>query len=188
MQVLFNNMSVILLFFTPAMTMRLFAEEKKSGTIELLMTSPVKDTEVVLGKFLASLALLLIMLVFTGVFPLLTAPFGEQDIGPIISGYLGLLLLGCAFLSVGVMISSMTKNQIVAALTSFGILLTLWVIGLLANRGGKISNFLSYLSLTGHFEDFSRGTVALKHAVYYLSFTLVCLFFTVKSVESSKWR
>ena len=188
MQVLFNNMSVILLFFTPAMTMRLFAEEKKSGTIELLMTSPIKDTEVVFGKFLASFALLLIMLILTLIFPLLVTPFGEQDIGPIVSGYLGLLLLGCAFLSVGVMVSSMTKNQIVAALTSFGILLSLWVIGLLSNRGGKLSDFLRYLSLTEHFEDFSRGTVALKHAVYYLTFTIVCLFCTVKSVESSKWR
>lgn len=188
MQYLFGNMSVILLFFTPALTMKLFAEERKSGTIELLLTSPVTDTEVVLGKFLASLALLLIMLLLTLLFPILITPFGNPDIGPIISGYLGLILLGAAFLSLGVMISSMSKNQIVSALTSFGILLSLWVIGLLSNRGGKIGNLLGYLSLTEHFEDFSRGVVSLKHIVYYLSFTIACLFATVKSVESSKWR
>lgn len=187
-QVLFNNISVILLFFTPALTMRLFAEEKKTGTIELLMTSPLKDTEVVLGKFLSSWIMLVIMLILTLLFPLLTAQFGDPDIGPILSGYLGLVLLGSALLAVGVMISSMTKNQIVAALTSFGLLLSLWIIGFLSSRGGKVGDFLGYLSLTQHFEDFSRGTVSLKHAVYYLSFTIVCLFLTVKSVESSKWR
>lgn len=187
-QTLFNNISVTLLFFTPALTMKLFAEEKKTGTIELLMTSPLKDTEVVLGKFLASWVMLFVMLLLTLIFPLITTRFGNLDIGPIISGYLGLLLLGSTFLSLGVMISSMTKNQIVAALTSFGLLLSLWIIGFLSSRGGKIGDFLGYLSLTEHFSDFSRGTISLKHTVYYLSFTIVCLFFTVKSFESSKWR
>ncbi len=184
----FNSVSVTLLFFTPALTMKLFAEEKKTGTIELLMTSPLKDTEVVLGKFLASWIMLFVMLLLTLIFPLVTTRFGDVDIGPIISGYLGLLLLGSTFLSLGVMISSMTKNQIVAALTSFGLLLSLWLIGSLSNRGGTIGDFLGYLSLTEHFSDFSRGTVSLKHTVYYLSFAIVCLFFTVKSFESSKWR
>ena len=188
MQYSFGQMSVILLFFTPALTMKLFAEERKSGTIELLLTSPVTDTEVVLGKFLASWGLLLIMLLLTLLFPILVTPFGQLDIGPLISGYLGLLLLGSCFLSLGLMISSMSKNQMVSALTSFGLLLTLWVIGLLSDRAGKVGDLLSYLSIIEHFEDFTRGVVSLKHAAYYLSFTFVCLFATVKSVESSKWR
>ena len=185
---LFGNISVILLFFIPAMTMKLFAEERKTGTIELLLTSPITDIEVVFGKFLAGWLLLVIMLLLTLLFPLLIIPFGDLEIGPIISGYLGLLLLGSTFISLGVMISSMSKNQIVSALTSFGILLFLSVVGSLSNRWGGLGDLLAYLSLTEHFQDFARGVVSLKHAVYYLSFTTVCLFVTVKSVESSKWR
>lgn len=188
MESVFGIMSFLLLFFVPAMTMKLFAEERKSGTIELLLTSPITDVEVVLGKFLAGWLLLTIMLLLTLLFPLLITPFGAPDIGPIISGYLGLLLLGSAFISLGVMISSMSKNQIVSALTSFGILLFLWVAGSLSNRWGGLGDLLAYLSLSDHFQDFARGVVSLKHAVYYLSFTTVCLFVTVKSVESSKWR
>ena len=188
MESVFGIMSFLLLFFVPAMTMKLFAEERKSGTIELLLTSPITDVEVVLGKFLAGWLLLTIMLLLTLLFPLLITPFGDPDIGPIISGYLGLLLLGSAFISLGVMISSMSKNQIVSALTSFGILLFLWVAGSLSNRWGGLGDLLAYLSLSDHFQDFARGVVSLKHAVYYLSFTTVCLFVTVKSVESSKWR
>ncbi|MDE0299531.1 MAG: ABC transporter permease [Candidatus Poribacteria bacterium] len=188
MQVVFGNISIILLFFTPALTMKLFAEERKSGTIELLLTSPVTDTEVVIGKFLASLSMLLTMLFLTLLFPLLVLSFGDLDAGPIFSGYLGLVLLGSCFLSLGLMLSSMSKNQVVAALTSFGLLLTLWVIGFMSDRGGKLGEILAYLSLTEHFEDFARGVVSLNHAVYYLSFTTVCLFATVKSIESSKWR
>ena len=188
MEILVGNMSVILLFLAPAMTMKLFAEERKSGTIELLLTSPITDVEIVLGKFLASYTLLFIMLLLTLLFPMLITPFGDLDIGPIASGYLGLLLVGSAFLSLGTLISSMSKNQIVAALTSFGILLFLWVVGSLSNRGGKLGELFGYLSLIEHFEDFALGMVSLKHATYYLSFTTVCLFATVKSVESSKWR
>ncbi len=200
MESMFSIMSFLLLFFVPAMTMKLFAEERKSGTIELLLTSPITDVEVVLGKFLAGWTLLVIMLLLTLLFPVLITPFGDPDIGPIISGYLGLLLLGSAFISLGVMISSMSKNQIVSALTSFGILLLLWVgepwikLGdwfgdwLGDWLGDLIRNLLAYLPLIEHFQDFARGVVSLKHAIYYLSFTTVCLFVTVKSVESSKWR
>jgi len=186
--VLFGNMSVTLLFLMPLLTMRLFAEEKRSGTIELLMTSPVKDTEVVIGKFLASLALLLMMLFLTFIFPIQVTQFGNPDFGPILSGYLGLVLLGASFLAVGIMVSSMTKNQIVAASTSWGILLLLWIIGFLSNQAGRIGDIFGYLSLIEHFQDFSRGVIGIKHLLYYLSFILVCLFLTVKSVESAKWR
>ena len=188
MEEAFGTMRILLLFFVPAMTMKLFAEERKSGTIELLLTSPITDVEVVLGKFLGGWTLLMIMLLLTLLFPVLITPFGDPDIGPIISGYLGLMLLGSAFISLGVMISSMSKNQIVSAITSFGLLLFLWIAGSLSNRWGELGNLLAYLSLSDHFQDFARGVVSLKHVVYYLSFTTVCLFVTVKSVESSKWR
>lgn len=188
MEILFRQMAIILLFFTPVLTMKLFAEERKSGTIELLLTSPITDGQVVLGKFLASATLMLIILGLTLLFPFLTQRFGYLDIGLLFSGYLGVILITFFFLALGLLMSSMCKNQLVAALTSFGILLTLWVIGALAARGGMIGNFLSYLSLSEHYNDFARGVIPLKDVVYYISFTCVCLFATFKSIESSKWR
>ena len=189
MQVLFRNyLSVTLLFFTPAMTMRLFSEEKKSGTIELLMTSPVKDIEIVLGKYLASLILYLLMLLLTFFLPLLIQPFGKPDYGQITSGYLGITLLGAAFLSFGLMVSSMCRNQIVSALTSFGVLLILWIVSSFSDRTGTTSQVLKYISPVTHLDNFARGVLSLSDSIYYLSFISVCLFCTVKSVESAKWR
>ena len=187
-ETLFGNMAIILIFFTPALTMRLFAEERKSGTIELLLTSPITDGQVVLGKFLASCSLMFIMLSLTLLFPLLTQRFGYLDPGLLISGYLGIILIGSSFLALGMLMSSMCKNQLVAALTSFGILITLWMIGALSTRGGPIEKFLSYLSLSEHYRDFARGVILLKDVIFYISFTCVCLFATFKSIESSKWR
>lgn len=184
----FGNMAIILLFFTPVLTMKLFAEERKSGTIELLLTSPITDGQVVLGKFFASISLMLIMLSLTLLFPFLTQRFGYLDIGLLLSAYLGVILVSTAFLALGLLMSSMCKNQLVAALTSFGILITLWVIGALSTRGGAITKFLSYLSLSEHYDNFARGVIPLKDVVYYISFTSVCLFATFKSIESSKWR
>ena len=188
MGTLFGNMAIILIFFTPVLTMRLFAEERKSGTIELLLTSPITDGQVVLGKFLACCTLVLIMLSLTFLFPLLTQRFGYLDKGLLLSGYLGIFLISSSLLALGMLMSSMCKNQLVAALTSFGILITLWVVGALSARGGSIVQFLSYLSLSEHYHDFARGVILLKDVVYYLSFTGVCLFATFKSIESSKWR
>ena len=188
METLFGNMAIILLFFTPVLTMKLFAEERKSGTIELLLTSPITDGQVVLGKFLASATLMLILLGLTLLFPLLTQSFGYLDGGLLLSGYLGVILISASFLALGLLMSSMCKNQLVAALTSFGILITLWVIGALSARVGTIEKFLSYLSLSEHYDDFARGVIPLKDVVYYISFTSVCLFATFKSIESSKWR
>ena len=188
MGILFGNMAIILLFFTPVLTMRLFAEERKSGTIELLLTSPITDGQVVLGKFLASWLLLIIMLALTLFFPLLTQRFGPIDSGVLLSGYFGVILIGSSFLALGLLMSSMCKNQLVAALTSFGILITLWVIGSLSSQYGAIGEFLSYLSLLEHYDDFARGVILLKDVIYHLSFIGVCLFATFKSIESSKWR
>ena len=188
MGILFGNMAIILLFFTPVLTMKLFAEERKSGTIELLLTSPITDGQVVLGKFLASWTLLLIMLALTLFFPLLTQRFGTLDSGVLLSGYFGVILIGSSFLALGLLMSSMCKNQLVAALTSFGTLITLWVIGSLSSQYGAVGEFLSYLSLLEHYDDFARGVILLKDVIYHLSFTGVCLFATFKSIESSKWR
>ena len=188
MQAVFGFLAVILLFFIPVLTMKLFAEERKSGTIELLLTSPITDGQVVLGKFLASWILLIIMLTLTLLFPFLTQRFGPLDSGVLLSGYLGLILLSSCFLAFGLLMSSMSKNQIVAALTSFGFFLALWVIGSLSARAETIGRFLSYLSFHEHYNDFARGVINLKDVVYYVSFTCVCLFATFKSIESSKWR
>ncbi|MCE2401015.1 ABC transporter permease subunit [Candidatus Poribacteria bacterium] len=188
MQAVFGFLAVILLFFTPVLTMKLFAEERKSGTIELLLTSPITDGQVVFGKFLASWTLLIIMLFLTLLFPILTQRFGALDGGVLLSGYFGLILLSSCFLAFGLLMSSMSKNQIVAALTSFGFFLTLWVIGSLSIRAEAIGKFLSYLSFLDHYNNFARGVIQLKDVIYYVSFTCVCLFATFKSIESSKWR
>ncbi len=188
MQTAFVSMATILLFFTPVLTMKLFAEERKSGTIELLLTSPITDGQVVLGKYFASLTLVILMLALTLLFPFLTQRFGQLDGGLILSGYLGLILLSSCFLSFGLLMSSLSKNQIVAALTSFGFFLVLWIIGAASNQDDTIGKFLKYLSFSEHYSDFSRGIMSFKDIVYYISFTCVCLFATFKSIESAKWR
>ena len=188
METIFGNLAIILLFFTPVLTMKLFAEERKTGTIELLLTSPITDGQVVLGKFFASWTLLFIMLALTLLFPFLVQRFGPLDSGVLLSGYLGVILIGSSFLALGLLMSSMCKNQLIAALTSFGILITLWVIGSLSTQYSAIGKFLSYLSLLEHYYDFARGVIPLKDVIYYASFTGVCLFATFKSIESSKWR
>lgn len=187
-ETLFSQMAFILLFFTPVLTMKLFAEERKSGTIELLLTSPISDSHVVIGKYLACMVLLFVMLTLTLLYPILILFFGILDIGLILSGYLGLLLISSCFISLGLFMSSMSRNQIVASLSSFGIILILWIIGILSNRTDSIPKILSYLSFHVHYTEFSRGIIVLKDVVFYLSFTTVCLFSTVKSIESSKWR
>jgi len=189
MNAIFLNMSITMLFVAPLITMRVFAEEKRSGTIEILMTSPVTDAEVVIGKFAASFALFIIMLALTFTCPLFLIIYGNPDVTPMLVGYLGLLLLGAAFISLGVMTSSITKNQIVAALVSFVLLLGLWVIGWMSSTvGSQLGKVLSFMSLVEHFEDFSKGILDTKHIVYYVSFAAFCLFLAVKSVQSAKWR
>jgi len=181
-------MAWTLIFFLPATTMRLFAEERKTGTIELLMTSPVTDIQVVLGKYFANVLLFIIMLSLTFFFPLYIILYGNPDLGPIFSGYLGLLLLGMLILSIGIFISSMTNNQITAAVTSFGIIFLLWLIGFASRLPGILGKIFNYLSLMEHFQDFSRGIIGLHHVIFYLSITILCIFLTIKSIESAKWR
>ncbi len=189
MRPLFSNMSVVLLFFMPMLTMRLFAEEKRSGTIELLLTYPVRDGEVLLGKFLAAEALFAILLTLTLVYPALVAFFTRVEWAPILTGYLGLLLAGGTFLAVGVLISSLTENQIVAGFGSFGVLLAFWVVGWSAEFAAPPwRSVLQYLSMTDHMDGFSRGVVDTKDVVYYVSAIALALFLTLRSLESKRWR
>jgi ABC-2 type transport system permease protein len=189
MRPLFTNMSVVLLFFIPMLTMRLFAEEKKSGTIELLLTYPVRDGEVLAGKYLAALALYLILLALTLLYPGLVAYFTRVEWGPILTGYLGLVLTGAVFLAVGVLISSLTENQIVAGFGTFGVLLLFWVVGWGAElAGGQTRTVLQYLSIGDHLEGFTRGLVDTKDLVYYVTGVALALFLTLRSLDSKRWK
>ena len=189
MRPLFTNMSVVLLFFMPMLTMRLFAEEKKSGTMELLLTYPVRDGEVLAGKFLAAGALYVILLGLTLVYPGIITYFTRIEWGPILTGYLGLVLTGATFLAVGVLISSLTENQIVAGFGTFGVLLGFWIIGWGAeSAGGNLRAVLQYLSITEHMDTFSRGLIDTKDLVYYGSAIALALFLTLSSLDSKRWR
>jgi ABC-2 type transport system permease protein len=181
--------TLIFALLAPVITMRLLAEEQKLGTLELLMTAPVRDYEIVLGKFLAALASLISTLVPTIYLVLLLIWFGSPDVGPILSGYLGLILFGMAAVSVGLLASSLTANQIVAAVVSMGTLILLTVIGLAESYvGGIFTEVVRQLSITNHFEDFARGVVDTHDLVYFLIFTIFLLFLTVRSLESRRWR
>ena len=183
------NASVILLFVLPMITMRTYSEEKRSGTIELLLTSPVSDLEIILGKFLGAMALYSLMLAVTLPHIAILFWYGEPELRPVIAGYLGLLLMGGCFVSVGLLISSMTKNQIVAGTATFAVFLMLWVITWMGETAGPMTQtILSYLSITEHFDDFSKGVLDTKHVVYYLSFMAFGLFLTAKSVGSERWN
>ena len=189
MRPLFTNMSVVLLFFIPMLTMRLFAEEKKSGTMELLLTYPVRDGEVLFGKYLAALALLAILLALTLCYPAIVAAYARVEWGPVLTGYLGLLLTGATFLAVGVLVSSLTENQIVAGFGTFGILLGFWIVGWGAEwAGGNLRAVLQYLSIPDHMDGFSRGLIDTKDVVYYVSAIALSLFLTLRSLESNRWR
>jgi len=186
---LFSNVSVILLLLMPLVTMRLFAEERRSGTIELLLTYPVRDGAVLIGKYLAGLTLYAMMLASTLVYPALVAYFARVEWGPLVTGYLGLLLMGATFLAVGVFASSLTENQIVASITTFGVLLIFWVIGWSSDYlGGPWGRVLSHLSLIEHFDSFAKGVLDTKDVIYYVDFTIVALFLTLRSLEARRWK
>ena len=173
----------------PILTMRLLAEEQKMGTIELLLTAPVNDWEVVIGKYLSSLVFFLGTLACTSYYVLMLHWFGEPDWGPVGSAYLGTILYGAAALSVGLLASSLTSNQIVAAVVGVGLLLLLTFIDFAADQvGGGLSTFLSEVGLRSHFDDFSVGVIDTGNLVYYLALTAAFLFLTVRSLESRRWR
>jgi ABC-2 type transport system permease protein len=170
-------------------TMRTYSEEKRSGTIELLLTSPVTDTEIILGKFLGVLGLYATMLAITLVHVAILFICGSPAWKPVLTGYLGLFLMGGSFLSVGLLISSLTKNQIVAGIATFSVVLMLWVINWMGSFVGPTAQaVLAHLSITDHLDDFARGVLDTKHLVYYVSFIAFGLFLTAKAVDSERWR
>jgi ABC-2 type transport system permease protein len=180
--------SILLLLLAAVLTMRLLAEERKMGTLELLLTAPVRDSEVILGKFLGSLGILTAMLVLTFYYPILLMLFGDPDMGPIGTGYFGLLLLGSASLAVGIFASSLTSNQLVAAMVAGGILFTLWFIGMAASfLPEALGEIISFLSLSNYFPDFMRGIIDTRGIIYYLSITALFLFLAIRSLENSRW-
>ena len=186
---LFQNAAVIILFVMPMITMRTYSEEKRSGTIELLLTSPVSDLQIILGKYFGALTLYATMLLVTMIYMGMLFWIGEPEWRPIATGYLGLLLMGGCFLSAGLLISSLTKNQIVAGFLTFATFLMLWIINWPGEYSGPTTrDLLNYLSITQHFDDFARGVVDTKDIVYYLSFITFGLFLTAKSVDSERWR
>lgn len=185
----FMNVSVIVLFVMPMITMRSYAEEKRSGTMELLLTSPLTDLQIILGKFFGALALYATMLAVTLIHVAVLYVYGSPEWKPIATGYLGLLLMGACFISAGLLISSLTKNQIVAGMVTFAVFLMLWVINWVGQSFGPTGQaIVTHLSITDHLDDFARGIIDTKHLVYYLSFIVFGLFLTAKSVDSERWR
>jgi gliding motility-associated transport system permease protein len=186
---LFSNASVIVLFLLPMITMRTYSEEKRSGTIELLLTSPVTDVEIICGKFLGTFGLYLALLGTTLLYIGVLFVYGNPEWKPLVAGYLGLALMGGTFVSIGLFISSTTKNQMVAGAATFVVLLLFWIINWMAESAGPTTSaILSYLSITEHFDDFARGIIDTKHVIFYLSFISFGLFLTLKSVDTERWR
>lgn len=185
----FQGATIILVLMGPALTMRLMAEEQKMGTIELLLTSPVRDWEVVIGKYLASLVFYLATLSLTLYYVLLLLVFADPDPGPIYAGYLGLVLYGAASLAIGLLTSTLTSNQIVSAVVAMGILLALYFAGAASTSlGNTASSIIGEVGLKTHFDDFDRGIIDTKHVMYYLCFIAFFLFLTVRALETRRWR
>jgi gliding motility-associated transport system permease protein len=186
-----HNMAVVALFITPMLTMRLFAEEKRHGTMELLSTAPITALQIVLGKFLGALSLYAAMIAagmlnFGLLWMYATVP---PEWKPVVTGALGLLLVGACFIAIGLFVSTLTRNQIVAGTLTFGLLLGFWILGWLDDpSAGPITKAVAYLGLLTHLEELMKGVLDLKDIVFYLTFTFFGLFLAHQSVESQRWR
>jgi ABC-2 type transport system permease protein len=186
---LLHNLSVVLIILVPVITMRAFAEEKRSGTYELLMTAPLSITDIVLGKFFGVVGFLTVMLGLTAIYPAILMAYGNPELGVIAAGYLGLFLLAVSFATVGLLTSSFTDNQIVAAVICLVTLLLFYVISWPAETAGAtMGAVLKYLSLTEHFGELVKGIIDTQHLVYFASVIVLALFLTHRSVESIRWR
>jgi ABC-2 type transport system permease protein len=184
-----QNIAVIGLFVIPMITMRLFAEEKGAGTIELLVTSPIRDNEIIVGKWLAALILYACMLGLSLINMGVLFAYGKPDWRPMMIGYLGLVLQGGCLLAIGTWISTWSKKQIVAGVAGFAICLLLWVLEWVSSfESSTTLQVLAYMSVLSHFDTFSRGVLDLKDAVYYLTMIALGLFLTARSMESMRWR
>ncbi|MFH0926451.1 MAG: ABC transporter permease [bacterium] len=183
------NTSLILLFITPALTMRIFSEEVKNGTMDLLFTSPITTFEIVMGKFFGCALLFLLMLGLSFSFIIVLLVYGKLDIAPLLSGYLGLLLLELTFISLGMWMSSLTRSQIIAFIGAFGVLLFLWIIAWPARFvNTNMASLLNYFSLQNHFFDLARGLLDTKDIVFYISCIFGGLFLSYQTLVSQQWR
>jgi len=184
-----GSMGIVLLLMVPLITMRLFAEEKKTGTVELLLTYPISDRGAVLGKYAAALSVVALMLAGTLPAMVVLSVLTTPPWATIFSGYLGLFLMGSAFVSLGLFASSLTRSQIIAAAASFGTLLLLWIIGWAQSLAGPaLGSMLAYLSLLSHFENFSKGVLDSRDFLFYLLFVILFLFATLRVLEARHWR
>lgn len=181
--------STVALFLIPMIAMRLFAEEKRSGTIELLLTSPVTDLQIILGKWIGSVLLYLCVLAMSMINVAMLFMWGKPDLKPVLVAYLGLILQGACLLAIGTFISTTTKNQIVAGGVTFFVCLLLWLLSwFTAFDSGAFSQVINYLSIVTHFENFSKGVLSLKDAIFYISMIFFALFITTRAMESLRWR
>ncbi len=179
---------LVFIFFAPAITMRTLAEEKKSGTIELLVTMPTKDIEIVLGKFFAALTLLAIALAFTFAYVFTASLLGNLDEGPTLGGYVGLILVGAVYLAIGIFASSTSENQIVAFIIGFALVFVFFMLDkVLIFMPGPLASILEYLSVDYHYNSLARGVIDSRDLIYYLSLTSFALMLSVRSLESRKW-
>jgi ABC-2 type transport system permease protein len=186
---LLGTTGVIGLFLVPMITMRLFAEEKRSGTIELLATSPIRDFEIIMGKWLAALSVYTCMLLLSAVNFAFLFKYGNADWKPLAIGYLGLLLQAGALLAIGTFISTLTKNQIIAGAATFGVCLLLWVISSVGEfETTGWTQGIAYMSVLTHFESFGKGVLDSKDAIFYVTVIFLGLFFTSRAMESLRWR
>lgn len=183
-----NYMSLFLILIIPILTMKILADERKSGTEVLLRTSPTSITKFVLGKYFAAFAVFLVMTAITFIYPIILKVFGNPSISEIIGGYVGYILLGASFIAFGIFASSLTESQIVAAIVGVVGLLIMWLLqGIAPNLGGIWSDILNWFSLYSRTEDLYAGILSLKSIVYYLSFSAVFIFLTIRVIEKRRW-
>lgn len=188
MEAYFENMSLILIFLVPVLTMRQWAEEEQKGTSELLMTAPLSTAQVVLGKYLAAVALFGLLLLLTGIYPAILFRVGSPDPGQLAAGYLGFFLIACTYLAAGLFASSLTRSQVIAAVAGFCLLLALWIVSWSAGTvAGLPGDVLRALSVSEHFKDFTRGVVDTTHIFYYLSAVFLFLYLAVTAIEKRSW-
>lgn len=189
LQPLFGNISIVLLLILPLLTMRLLSEERKSGTAELLFTYPISDWDALLGKYFATLTVFALMLACTLLYPLLLDKYAEPEFGPLVSGYLGLFLLGMAFIAMGLFFSSLGENQIVAGILTFGFGLLFLIIGWMAPFvSPTLAKVINQLSIIEHLDSFTKGVIDTNDIIYYLNFSIFFLFLSSRVLESNRWR
>lgn len=184
-----STLGVVSVFTLPLLTMRLWAEEKRTGTLELLLTFPLSDTSIVLGKFFAGLAVYGLLLGLSLLYPGLARVYAVLDLGPILAGYLGTFLLGAALFALGFLCSTWTENQIVACALAWVSFLFFWLIGHAADfTQAPLSSVFAQLSFAKHHENFIKGVIETQDVAFFVLFTVFCLFLTLRSIESTRWR